>query len=537
MPSKPLPTKNLFLSTGRWVLLALIFGLTYTQSLLWDGNQNTKFLHGLAHAGLGFVNTDWMANTADPLPIFSFLVQITYTYLTPYAFYVFYFLIFGVYIVSILGIASLVFKIDRSRTVYLIYLALILAVYSERLKIFETKTIGVNSELLHTGVAAQYLLGPEFQTNVFGAFLLLSIYVFLQRKYVWAIIWVAVAAIIHPAYLFGACLLTAAYLLILLAEKIDLQRFSWQSFLSAIRQPFWLGLLALILVLPVVWYSQVFMASNDPQAEARALDIIVNFRIPHHAVPAVWLNTGAYIQFAIMLAGLFVVRKSRLFLVMLLPFLGGLLFTVIQILTHSDSLGLLSPWRVSVVLVPLSTAMIIAWLLAAVFDRFGVQLSRFNLVLDGLALVAIALFVVGGIAVERGRIIRDAARPTLPVLDFVKNSKIAGEVYLIPPDDSKFDEFRLYTGAPVFINYKTHPYKALDVLEWYNRLMMSRKFYSASDASAACSALDEISAQYKITGIVWYADRPDPGCTGMQVVFQDKNYVLYSLQVNSLAKP
>jgi len=532
MPSKSFSNKYFFLSIGRWVLLALIFGLTYTQSLLYDGNQNTKFLHGLAHAGLGFLNADWMANTADPLPVFSFLVQFTYSYLTPYAFYVLYFLIFGVYIVSILGIASLVFKIDRSRTVYLVYLALILAVYSERLKILENKILGVNSELLHTGVAAQYLLGPEFQTNVFGAFLLLSIYVFLQRKYVWAIIWVAVAAIVHPAYLFGAGLLTAAYLLILLAEKIDRRHLSWQSFLNAVRQPFWLGLLALALVLPVVWYSQVFMASNAPDAEAKALDIIVNFRIPHHAVPAVWLNTGAYIQFAIMLAGLFVVRKSRLFLVMLLPFLGGLLFTIIQILTHSDSLGLLSPWRVSVFLVPLSTAMIIAWLLAAVFDRFGEKLSRFNLVLDGLAVIAIALFVIGGIAVEKGRIIRNAERPTLGVLDFVKNSKTMGQVYLIPPDDSKFDEFRLYTGAPVFINYKTHPYKALDVLEWYNRLMMSRKFYSASDAGTACSALNEISAQYKITDVVWYDDRPNPGCSGMQVVFQDKNFVLYSIPTN-----
>ena len=537
MPTKSLTKNNLFLSTGRWLLLALVFGLTYTQSLLWDGNQNTKFLHGLAHAGLGFLKADWMANTADPLPVFSFLVQITYTYLSPYAFYVLYFLIFGVYIVSILGIASLVFKIDRSRTVYLIYLALILAIYSERLKILETKVFGVNTELLHTGVAAQYLLGPEFQTNVFGAFLLLSMYVFLQRKYVWSVIWVAVAAIVHPAYLFGAGLLTAAYLLILLSEKIDWRRISWQSFLGAVRQPFWLGLLALILVLPVVWYSQVFMASNDPQAEARALDIIVNFRIPHHAVPAVWLNNGAYIQFAIMLAGLFVVRKSRLFLAMLLPFLGGLLFTIIQILTHSDSLGLLSPWRVSVFLVPLSTAMIIAWLLAAIFDRFGVKLSKFSLALDGLALIAILLFVVGGIAVEKGRIIRNAERPTLALLDFVKNSKTAGQVYLIPPDDSKFDEFRLYTGAPVFINYKTHPYKAPDVLEWYNRLMMSRKFYSASDANAACSALSEISAQYKISDVVWYADRPGSDCAGMQVVFHDKNYLLYSLPANALANP
>jgi hypothetical protein len=66
---------------------------------------------------------------------------------------------------------------------------------------------------------------------------------------------------------------------------------------------------------------------------------------------------------------------------------------------------------------------------------------------------------------------------------------------------------------------------------------MSRKFYSASDANAACSALSEISAQYKISDVVWYADRPGPGCAGMQVVFHDKNYLLYSLPANALANP
>jgi hypothetical protein len=61
---------------------------------------------------------------------------------------------------------------------------------------------------------------------------------------------------------------------------------------------------------------------------------------------------------------------------------------------------------------------------------------------------------------------------------------------------------------------------------------MSRKFYSGGDDAATCSALNAITAQYKITGVVWYVDRPDPGCTGMRLVFHDKNYALYSLPVN-----
>src|SRR5690606_30750604 len=64
--------------TAYFLLLTLVFSTAYTQSPLFTSNQNQYFLHGLAHAGYGYLHEDWLANTLDPTPVFSYLVEITY---------------------------------------------------------------------------------------------------------------------------------------------------------------------------------------------------------------------------------------------------------------------------------------------------------------------------------------------------------------------------------------------------------------------------------------------------------------------------
>src|SRR5512139_4291834 len=92
-----------------WLLATVIFSLAYTQSPLYEGNQNTKFLHGLAMAGKGYLQRDWLANTVDPLPVFSYLVYLT-ARVNENLFYFQYALIFGLYILVIYGILSSIYK-------------------------------------------------------------------------------------------------------------------------------------------------------------------------------------------------------------------------------------------------------------------------------------------------------------------------------------------------------------------------------------------------------------------------------------------
>ena len=46
------------------------------------------------------------------------------------------------------------------------------------------------------------------------------------------------------------------------------------------------------------------------------------------------------------------------------------------------------------------------------------------------------------------------------------------------PDPAKMQDFRLETGAPAYIEFKSIPYKDVDVLEWRRRVDFTRGFYT-----------------------------------------------------------
>jgi len=62
----------------------LLFGLAYAQSPLFESNQNTKFISGLAQAQYRDVAADWMAGITDPFPMFSHLLVWQYRLLGLY---------------------------------------------------------------------------------------------------------------------------------------------------------------------------------------------------------------------------------------------------------------------------------------------------------------------------------------------------------------------------------------------------------------------------------------------------------------------
>src|SRR5579875_2199367 len=88
----------------RFLFWSLLFGLAYTQPPLYYSNQNQYFLHGLAQSGHGFLNEDWLANTADPTPLFSALVAFTARYLSDSFFYIYAILLIVIYFQALIGI-------------------------------------------------------------------------------------------------------------------------------------------------------------------------------------------------------------------------------------------------------------------------------------------------------------------------------------------------------------------------------------------------------------------------------------------------
>jgi hypothetical protein len=42
----PARLRHFLQQTGIWLSMAILFGISHTQSLLYSGNQNSKLLHG-----------------------------------------------------------------------------------------------------------------------------------------------------------------------------------------------------------------------------------------------------------------------------------------------------------------------------------------------------------------------------------------------------------------------------------------------------------------------------------------------------------
>lgn len=499
----------------KFLLISLIFGLAYTQDPIYNSprNQNTKFLHGLANAGYGLLQEDWVANTIDPLPVFTWLVETTYKYIhAEYMFYLYYFVFFGIYVFSILAIVNYIYNLQAVFLKYIVYLTAFIFIHVVNLKIFH-----FNLRDLHYGVADQYVLGPVFQPSTFGVLIILSICCSLYQKYFLAVSLLAVAATFHPTYLPSAGMLTFSYLIIIFIREKNLLKMAL------------VGGLSLCLILPVFGYMSFVFTPTNPELWHKAQEIIVQLRIPHHSLPRLWLKQDgykAYIQTLLVAYAIWLIRKTDLCLILLLPFVIAVIATIIQLLVNNDTIALIAPWRLSIFLVPISTSIILAQIIAFSFKKYQVSILKHQRLIVRASVAIISILVIVG-TVEQV-LSFGYGNTSNKMMDFVKDNRKSGETYLIPPNKTTLFKFRLYTGVPIFINQKTHPYKDTEVIEWNDRLEKANEFYQMGDRS--CQVLEKIEAQYSITHVVLDKDSYNRECVGTKEVYRNQKYRVVEIE-------
>lgn len=487
--------------------VALIFGISYTQDAIYHSpeNQNTKYLHGLAQAGRGFLAQDWTANTLNPLPAFTALVRVTYQALHPeYAFYAYYFIIFGLYVYSLTSIVTSVYPDIRRRSRLVPFFALLVLIHCLDIEVGDID-LGWH---LYAGVAQQYILGPVFQPANFGVFLLISIALFLRQRWIlWATACLAIAVSFHPAYLPSAAALTLAYMVILAVRR------QWGSAVTV-------GLTSALLTLPVLLYMLIAFSDTSPELAQQATAYIVNERIPHHSLPAEWVDSSVYLQMLTVGLGIYLCRRHPLRLILGIPFLVALLGTIVQVVTNSDFIAFIAPWRISVFLMPVATAIA----LGAGANRLPLERSRW----ERFALWTSA--VVIGIAVSLGGVKQwqawTQADGTEGMMQYVKDTLQPEQVYLLPPDSKKLRRFRLYTGAPIYINRKSHPYKDVEVIEWSDRLQLAKRFYKVKRPQRQCRMLQRRFSNAGVTHVV-FPEEVRPRCPQLKSRYQDSSYGVY----------
>ena len=502
-------------------LTGLFFALFYSQLPLFSKAQNTYFLHGLAKSGLGYLDRDWLATTVDPFPLFSLLVEFTFRYLSKYLFHIYYVILLWIFFVGIWGIVSRSFDFDikTGKEKYKFGLMLLLLINIPAVNSVVYGLSGIS--LLNTfqyGVAGQRLTGLVFQPCNFGILIVLSIYLLLCDRPFPAVAIANLAALFHSSYLLSAFVVTAVGMVSLFKGEGNIKR--------KMRKPLLLGIFSFLSILPILIYIYIMFSPTSPDIYNRAQDLLANVRIPHHAKPAVWFSGLTVIKIVIMATALVLVRKKKIFPVLASFFGFSLGLSLLQVITGWRILALLFPWRISVILVPVSSAIVVGYIIDVFFKTFtpGRGFKKVLHAAAAMTVIGVAFLSVYTAVNSHKRFYHNE---WVGMMKFVKAAKKPGDLFLVPPgvnQETDMQNFRLFTGAPVLVDYKSHPYKDSEIIEWFDRIDTARNFYyNGREGRELCALLEKITADYGITHVVTGAEYP-LDCEITETIYRDAYY-------------
>jgi len=290
-----------------------------------------------------------------------------------------------------------------------------------------------------------------------------------------------------------------------------------------IQESIWIAFSALLLVSPILLYVFSNFGNLSPEISASARQILVEFRIPHHAQISWWFDATAVLKLLLIVLALILVRKTGLFWIILVPCSLALAMTAIQIVTKSTALALLFPWRVSTWLVPLSAAILLGRVVVQIMDflnRKGVKEFPGIYIVN---FIFITLAVSTGIVRTILELSRQANSPEQNLFAWVSENKSAADRYLVP---IKMQDFRLVTGLPIFVDFKSIPYRDTDVLEWYRRIRLADKFYDEND----CALLLDLARQERVSHYISPEGDFRVACPETTRVYQDKLYSIFTIR-------
>lgn len=520
-------------STFELLLLAAAFALAHTQSPLFFSNQNQYLLHGLADGGLGHLHEDWLANTVDPTPLFSHGVAIAYRTLGLWPLQAAFSLLLMSYFLSVWWLVAGIVKQQPTRGQRFAFAALFIAAHAALYRWLSVLVVGIDYPwYFQSGVAGQYVLGPSLQPSAFGFLLVTALAAFVHRRPYLAVLLQSLACLIHSTYLLPAGLLTAGYLFVLVRDGDR-------------RKALGTAVAAIIGIVPTVTLTLAGFSPTSPELFEQSQEILAFLRIPHHTRIRRWLDVVAGLQYACIVLSIVLAWGTRLGPVLAVATMASLVLTGIQWATADATLALFFPWRITAILVPVATA-VIAWRLVASRPIPPALLLGFFGPL-------MAVSVLGGIAVLAVRIGYSENRAELETLRYVRESSRPGEVYLLPsrypavgtgrgilsasftpaprPDPKSsmipvdLQRFRLLTGAPIFVDFKSMPYKDTEVLEWKRRMDLNQKWYEEWSREGV---KDEVKRE-GITHVVTARNKPIDAAW-LAPIYMDDAYIVYRIR-------
>jgi hypothetical protein len=498
-----------------FIIVSFIFSYTILPLYGEGSDQNLYNLYGLAKAGAGFLTSDWLVQTGAHYPVYDVLIYNTSRFFSISFSYIYIAIFMSIYIYCLLRSPSKLFKVKIESLEFMLAAFILIIIHSGPLNnLFLTKGWFLLDNFYY-GLGGQYLINQYFQPSSFDVFLLLSLYLYQVNKVYPAIICLAIAVTFHPPILLIAVFLMTAYLIISFMKNRN------------INEIFKMILTIIAFLIPIVIIMGYILFKNIVPIEIlkEGAQILINTRASEHMDASRFLSLSGIIKMLIMVCATWIVRRTKLFWLMTILLFLGLFLTVLQIISHSSFLSFLSPWRVFALLTPLGTAIIAFYLSTNIINI--IKLSKIKK--EGfLKKTLIILFLFSsflGISHMRYKFSYEpkyVSKNIIQVMDFVKKNKKAGDIYLIPIHLKKF---RIYTEAPIFVDFKGFPFGSRAAIEWFKRIKLAKIFYEEK-APEKNIALEKIIINYDITHVLISANS-SLSEKYFTMLFNNEEYKLY----------
>ena len=115
--------------------------------------------------------------------------------------------------------------------------------------------------------------------------------------------------------------------------------------------------------------------------------------------------------------------------------------------------------------------------------------------------------------------------PDRPMMAYVSENKAPGDIYLIPLD---MQDFRLETGAPAYVEFKSIPYKDVEVLEWFRRVSVAGNLYRAPRKRDGCAIASELYLE-GVTHVGLADGHKIKNCLNFVLGYADLSYEVYTI--------
>jgi hypothetical protein len=314
-----------------WLLAGAVLAVAHTIQPLSASNHTTYLLHGLADAGVGYLSEDWLAQTPDMSPAFSVLVRGLHWIAGPYGIRAGFVGVVAAYVWALFRIGAPGAGAIPGRASEWLVLGALVVMHAKLFDDALPREFGGEwARFFSWGFAGQYLLNRMFQPCLFGAALLVGVVLIRRGRVKLGLASAVFASWMHPTYVLSAAALTLAVIL----EDIRQGRY---------RRGAVHGLVALVLVAPVLIYVQSTFAGADPELVARAQSLLVHDRIPHHADPRSWFGPRMGLKLVLVVAVLYATRGTSFGRLLTVPTIVAVVGIVVVLLVHSDFLALLFP--------------------------------------------------------------------------------------------------------------------------------------------------------------------------------------------------